>query len=238
MIYAGLGGGKAAGRFLHFLVCHMWAGDRTPAWEGRELGYSPTVEVCVLTTHCGADACPWVGHPGVGAAAQGTAHAEEAWEGDQSPALAQVRAVTLQPLVPCCIPTLGLVWSPSTLLKSRCRYTRDSPWILAGMQVGCPLRVQSTAFKTPIISIVPTKFRPEVFKWAWEGFQGSTYTGPTVVKILSGSGQARVHRLKHFIQQNKPAQGSKGEKDHRSLVFFILMATSIIRVRITPVTAV
>lgn len=180
-----------------------------------------TVEVFFLTTHCGADACPWVAHPGVGAAAQGTADAEEAWEGDQSPALAQVGAVTSQPLVLCCIPTLGLLWSPSALLKSRCRYTRDSPSVLA--------RVQSTAFKTSIINIVPTKFRPEVFKWAWEGFQDSTYTGPTVVKIISDSGQARVHRLKHFIQRNKPAQGSKGERDHNSLVFFILMATSIIQ---------
>lgn len=62
--------------------------------------------------------------------------------------------------------------------------------------------------------------------------------GPAVVKILSDSAQARVHRLKHFIQQNKPAQGLKGERDHCSLVSFTLMATSSIHVRITPITPV
>lgn len=71
MIYAGLGGGKAAEKVLHFLVRHLSAGDRTLAGDGCELGCSPTVGVFVLTPHCGAGVCPRVGHPGVGSAAQG-----------------------------------------------------------------------------------------------------------------------------------------------------------------------
>lgn len=54
----------------------------------------------------------------------------------------------------------------------------------------------------------------------------------------SDSVQAPVHRPKHFIQQNKPAQGLKGERDQCPLVSFILMATSDICIRITPITAV
>lgn len=63
--------GERQKRFLHFLVCHLSAGDRTLAWDRHELGCSATVRVFVLITPCGAGVCPQIGHSGVGSAAQG-----------------------------------------------------------------------------------------------------------------------------------------------------------------------
>ena len=56
------------------------------------------------------------------------------------------------------------------------------------------------------------------------------------VKLLSDSVQAPIHRLKHVIQQNKPAQRLKGERDHCPSVSSIPMSTPM--VRIAPVTAI
>lgn len=51
---------------------------------------------------------------------------------------------------------------------------------------------------------------------------------------ISDSDQAAIRRLKHVIQQGKPAQ--KGERDHRPLVSSIPMSTPT--VTIAPVTAI